>query len=62
MTNVQTAMQEMGKVKFTAIIEKATKQFADACFEEGLTIEKTQKLLYSKQGLDIIAKLAAKAI
>ena len=62
MTNVQTAIQEMGKVNFTAIIEKATKQFTDACFDEGLTIEKTQKLLYSKQGLDIIAKLAAKAI
>jgi hypothetical protein len=62
MTNLETAKQELSNVNMTAIIEAACKQFTDACFDEGLTVEKTQQLLYSKQGLDTIAKLAAKAI
>jgi len=60
--NTAKAIQELSQVNFEAIIEAACKQFTDACFEEGLTVEKTQQLLYSKQGLDTIAKLAAKAI
>jgi hypothetical protein len=62
MTNAQTAIQELGKVNFAAIIEAATKQFSNACFDEGLTVEKTRQLMCSAEGLEIIAKLAAKAI
>ena len=62
MTNAQTAIQELSKVNFAAIIEAATKQFSNACFDEGLTAEKTRQLMYSAEGLEVIAKLAAKAI
>ncbi len=60
--NTAKAIQELSQVNFEAIIKAACKQFTDACFDEGLTVEKTQQLLYSKEGLDTIAKLAAKAI
>ena len=46
----------------TAIIEAACKKFTDACYDEGLTVEKTKRMMYSAEGLDIIAKLAAKTI
>ncbi len=59
---VETAKKELSKVNFYKIIEIATKKFTDACYDEGLSVEKTKKLLYSKQGLDIIAKEAAKLI
>ena len=62
MTNAQTAIQELGKVNFAAIIEAATKQFSNACFDEGLTVEKKRQLMCSAEGLEVIAKLAAKAI
>lgn len=62
MTNAQTAIQELSKVNFAAIIEVATKQFSNACFDEGLTVEKTRQLMCSAEGLEVIAKLAAKAI
>lgn len=62
MNTVETAKQELSKVNFYQIIETVTKQFTDACYDEGLSVEKTKKLLYSKQGLDLIAKEAAKLI
>lgn len=60
--NTATTIQELSQVNLEAIIQAACKQFTDACFDEGLTVEKTQQLLYSKEGLETIAKLAAKAI
>jgi len=59
MTTLQTTKQELSKVEFLKIIEIATKKFTDACYDEGLSVEKTKKLLYSKQGLNLIAKTAA---
>ena len=59
---VETVKKELSKVDFYKIIEIATKKFTDACYDEGLSVKKTKKLLYSKQGLDIIAKEAAKLI
>jgi len=59
---VEAAKQELSKVNFYKIIEIATKKFIDACYQEGLSIEKTKKLIQSKQGLDVIAKEAAKLI
>lgn len=62
MTQTQTAKRELSKVNFYEIIEIATKKFTNACYDEGLSIEKTRKLIHSKEGLDIIAKEAAKLI
>lgn len=62
MTNLETAKQELSNVNMTAIIEAACKKFTDACYDEGLTVEKTKRMMYSAEGLDIIAKLAAKTI
>jgi hypothetical protein len=61
-SKVEIVKKELSKVDFYKIIEIATKKFSDACYDEGLSVEKTKKLLYSKQGLDIIAKEAAKLI
>ena len=62
MNKVEKAKQELSKVEFQNIIAIATKKFTDACYDEGLSVEKTKRLLYSKQGLDIIAKTAAELI
>ena len=59
---VETAKEELSKVDFQNIIAIATKKFTDACYDEGLSVEKTKQLLYSKQGLDLIAKTAADLI
>lgn len=62
MNTVETAKQELSKVDFQHIIAMATKKFTDACYDEGLSVEKAKQLLYSKQGLDAIAKIAAELI
>ena len=62
MTNLETAKQQLSNVNMTAIIQAACKQFTDACYDEGLTVEKTKRMMYSAEGLEVIAKLAAKAI
>ena len=62
MTNTQTVKQELSKVNLYQIIEIATKKFTDACYDQGLSIEKTRKLIHSKEGLDVIAKVAAELI
>jgi len=62
MTNLETAKQELSNVNMTAVIQAACKQFTDACYDEGLTVEKTKRMMYSAEGLEVIAKLAAKAI
>jgi hypothetical protein len=62
MNTVEKAKQELSKVDFQNIIAIATKKFTDACYDEGLSVEKTKQLLYSKQGLDLIAKTAADLI
>lgn len=59
---VETAKEELSKVDFKNIIAIATKKFTDACYDEGLSVEKTKQLLYSKQGLDLIAKTSADLI
>lgn len=60
--NTAKAIQELTNVNLQAIIEDACKKFTDACFDEGLSVEKTQRLMFSKQGMETIAKIAAKAI
>ena len=62
MNTVEKAKQELSKVDFQHIISIATKKFTDACYDEGLSVEKTKQLLYSKQGLDTIAEIAAELI
>ena len=59
---VEQAKKELSKVNLYKIIEIATKKFMAACYAEGLSVEKTKKLMQSKQGLDVIAKEAAKLI
>ena len=62
MTTLETAKKELSKVDFSKIIKLATKKFTDACYDQGLSVEKTKQLLYSEQGLDLIAKTAADLI
>ena len=42
---VETVKKELSKVDFYKIIEIATKKFTDACYDEGLSVEKTKKQL-----------------
>jgi hypothetical protein len=41
MTTLETAKKELSKVDFSKIIEIATKKFTDACYDQGLSVEKT---------------------
>ena len=61
-TNTETVKQELSKVNFYEIIEIATKKFADACYDMGLSVEDARRIMISKEGLDVIAKEAAKLI
>ena len=61
-SRTEVVKAELSKVNFYKIIEIATKKITDACYDEGLSVEKTKRILYSKQGLDLIAKEAAKLI
>ena len=47
MTNLETAKQELINVNMTAIIQAACKHLTDACYDEGLTVEKTNRMMYS---------------
>ena len=62
MTNLETAKREMSKVNFTDETAKAVKKFTDACYDLGISAEEAQRLMYSKQGLDMLAKLISKNI
>lgn len=59
---VKVAKQELSKVNFQKIIEIATMNFCNACYEQGLSVEEAQRIMTSKQGLDVIAKEASKLI
>ena len=61
-SRVEEVKTELSKVNIYEAIQIATKQFTDACYDEGLSVEKAKKLMVSKQGLDLIAKRAAKLI
>lgn len=58
----ETVKRELSGVNIYEAIQIATKIFSDACYDEGLSVEKARKLMHSKQGLDIIAKKAAELI
>ena len=60
--NKQQAINELSQVNLEEIIKATCKKFTDACYDQGLTVEKTQQLMYSEQGLQLIAELAAKEI
>ena len=61
-SRVEEVKTELSKVNIYEAIKMATKQFSDACYDEGLSAEKVRQLMVSKQGLDLIAKRAAKLI
>jgi len=54
--------QELSEVNFHKIIEIATMNFSNACHEMGLSVEDARRIMISKEGLDVIAKEAAKLI
>ena len=62
MTTVETAKQELKKVNIYEAIDIATKQFVKSCYDLGLSVEKSKRIMVSKEGLDVIAKEAAKLI
>jgi len=62
MNNVEVAKAELSNVNFQSLIQAACKEFTDACFDEGLTADKARQLMLSAEGLEVIAKLAAKRI
>ena len=62
MISTETVKQELSKVNIYEAIDIATKQFVKSCYDLGLSVEKTQRIMVSKEGLDVIAKEAAKLI
>ncbi len=59
---VQEVTAELSKVNIYEAIEIATKKFSNACYDLGLSIEQSRRIMISKEGLDTIAKEAAKLI
>lgn len=59
---VEEVKQELNKVNIYEAIDLATKQFINSCYDLGLSVEKSKRIMLSKQGLDVIAKKAAKLI
>ena len=57
---VQEAKAELSKGNIYEAIEIATKNFSKACYALGLSVEQSRRIMTSKEGLDTIAKEAAK--
>jgi hypothetical protein len=59
---VEQVKRELSKVNIYEAIDIATKQFTNACYDLGLSVEQSQRIMVSRQGLDVIAKEVAKLI
>lgn len=59
---VEQVKTELSKVNIYEAIDIATKRFTNACYDLGLSVEQSQRIMGSRQGLDVIAKEAAKLI
>jgi hypothetical protein len=59
---VEQVKTELSKVNIYEAIDIATKRFTNACYDLGLSVEQSQRIMVSRQGLDVIAKEAAKLI
>ena len=59
---VEQLKRELSKVNIYEAIDIATKRFTNACYDLGLSVEQSQRIMVSRQGLDVIAKEAAKLI
>ena len=59
---VEQVKRELSKVNIYEAIDIATKRFTNACYDLGLSVEQSQRIMVSKQGFDVIAKEAAKLI
>jgi hypothetical protein len=59
---IEQLKRELSKVNIYEAIDIATKRFTNACYDLGLSVEQSQRIMVSKQGLDVIAKEAAKLI
>jgi hypothetical protein len=59
---VEQVKTELSKVNIYEAIDIATKRFVNACYDLGLSVEQSQRIMVSKQGLDVIAKEVAKLI
>ena len=59
---IEQVKRELSKVNIYEAIDIATKRFTNACYDLGLSVEQSQRIMVSKQGFDVIAKEAAKLI
>ena len=59
---VQEVKQELSKVNIYEALDIATKKFVNACYDLGLSVEQSRRIMVSKEGMDTIAKEAAKLI
>ena len=59
---VQEVKKELSKVNIYEALDIATKRFVNACYDLGLSVEQSRRIMISKEGLDTIAKEAAKLI
>jgi len=59
---VEEVKQELSKVNIYEALDIATKRFLNACYDLGLSVEQSRRIMISKEGLDTIAKEAAKLI
>ena len=59
---VEQVKTELRKVNIYEAIDIATKRFTNACYDLGLSVEQSQRIMVSKQGLDVISKEVAKLI
>jgi len=59
---IEQVKRELSKVNIYEAIDIATKRFTNACYDLGLSVEQSQRIMVSKQGFDVIAKEVAKLI
>ncbi len=47
-------METISKKELSMIVEFATLQFSNACYEQGLSVEEARRIFYTKEGLETI--------
>ena len=58
--NIEAIKKEIPtKAQFEAAIKMAIAEYTNAAFDEGISPEKAQRLMMSREGLDLLANRAA---
>ena len=58
--NIEAIKKEIPtKAQFEAAIKMAIAEYVNAAFDEGISPEKAQRLMMSREGLDLLANRAA---